>query len=131
MPTIEQAQAYNFARKNELWEELTPTQALVLLQDAEDYIRGAYDLRVSLTLEEGRILDNAICRLAATFQSTPPQVANNAALKRESKEGAGFKKETEYFAATGDPYPYITALMRALVKAPSSTGGIRISRMAR
>lgn len=119
MATIEQATIYNTVRKNEQWDMLTPNAAQALLTDAEDYIRNAYSIRSYLTADEGRILDSAIYRLAATFQTIPPQVANTAALKSEKKEGAGFKKEVEYFAASGDPYPYITALVSRLQDRPA------------
>jgi hypothetical protein len=130
MPTIEQAQVYNAARKNDDWLDLTPTSANALLVDAEDYIRGAYSIRADLDIDEYRMLDAAICRLAAVFQKSPPQVTPSQSLKKDIKEGAGFKKEQEFFEGSGDPYPYITAVLRPLL-AQASTGSFVLARLVR
>jgi hypothetical protein len=116
MPTIEQALAYNAARKNEAWLDLTNAAANALLQDAEDYIRGAYPIRSDLSIDDYRMFDGIVCRLASIFQTNPPQVVNRPALKVDIKEGAGFKKEQEFFEVGSDPYPYITAVIRPFLQ---------------
>ena len=125
MATLEQANTYNSVRGNDDWSELVdeaPQQAVALLQDAEDYIRSTYPVRPALTAEEQRIFDGIVCRLAAVFQANPPQIASSAAVKSEKKEGAGFKKETEYFEAGADPYPYVTAVIRPFLQVASGKG---------
>lgn len=112
MATLEQANIYNALRQNEQWSELDESLARALLQDAEDYIRSVYDIRPNLTMEEQRIFDGLVCRLASIFVTRPPQVDAVPTIKRESKEGAGFKRETEYNPTGSDPYPYITAALR-------------------
>lgn len=121
MATLEQSNTYNEVRGNEEWSELPAAQARALLQDAEDYIRGAYSIRSNLTEDEQRTFDGIVCRLAAIFQNKPPQVDATASIKKESKEGAGFKKEVEYNAASSDPYPYVTAALRSLLQAPKTS----------
>lgn len=130
MPTIEQAQVYNAARKNDDWLDLTPAAANALLTDAEAYIRS-YPLRSELTLQEHVLLDQLICRLAAEFQKSPPQVSTRPVLKKDIKEGAGFKKEQEFYESVGDPYPYISVVIRPLLVRQSTAGGVRFSRMVR
>lgn len=122
MATLEQATAYNELRGYEDWSELPDAQAAALLQDAEDYIRTAYRVRSDLTAGEHRVFDNIVCRLAAMFQTKPPQVAATPAIKKESKEGAGFKKEVEYVAVGSDPYPYITAVIGSFLRPETPTG---------
>lgn len=131
MATLEQAQTYNTLRGNELWEELDDPVAAALLQDAEDYIRGAYPVRANLTNEEQRTFDGIVCRLASVFQVTPPAAAASPAIKKESKEGVGFKKEVEYVAAGSDPYPYVTAILRGLLATASVSSGFAIGRLIR
>lgn len=130
MPTIEQALAYNTARNNEDWLDLIPREATALLTDAEAYIRS-YPLRRNLTIDEYVLLDQLICRLAAEFQKNPPLTAARPALKKDIKEGAGFKKEQEFFESNSDPYPYISAVIQPLLVKPASGGGVRFSRMVR
>jgi hypothetical protein len=122
MATLEQANSYNAVRGNENWSDLDTPVAVALLQDAEDYIRAVYPVRSDLTIDEQRIFDGIVCRLAAIFQSKPPQVDAVASIKKESKEGAGFKKEVEYNAASDDPYPYITAVIRPFLQSASRSG---------
>jgi hypothetical protein len=131
MATIEQAQIYNAVRQNIEWENLTPTQARTLLTDAEDYIRSVYKIRPNLTAEEGRMFDQLVCRLAATFQTNPPHAAPAPAIKSKSSGLGSMKSEVEYFEASSDPYPRITALVRPFLVREPSTGGVRISRMSR
>jgi hypothetical protein len=116
MATLEQSNTYNEVRGNEAWSELSAAQARALLSDAEDYIRGTYPVRASLTEDEQRMFDGLVCRLASIFQNDAPAL-NSAApsIKKEVKEGAGFKKEVEYEARPSDPYPYITAAIRNLL----------------
>ena len=123
MATLVQATIYNTARQNAAWEELTPTQAQTLLTDAEDYIRTAYHpIRADLTVEEGRMFDQLVYRLAATLQKEQLGASAAQAIKSESKEGAGFKKETEYFQGSADPYPFITAMIGAFQATPTTYG---------
>lgn len=130
MPTNEQAQIYNAARNNEDWLDLTPSQARALLQDAENYIRS-YPLRSNLNIDEHTLLEGLICRLASEFQKAPPQVTVAPLVKKEKSEMKGMISEVEYFAPGSDPYPYITTLLRPLLKRSSSSGGVRFSRMTR
>ncbi len=121
MATLEQANAYNTIRGNDAWSKLASPAATALLIDAEDYIR-AYGIRANLTDDEQRMFDNIVCRLAAIMQTKPPQVAAAPTIKKESKEGAGFKKEVEYVAAASDPYPYITAVIRPFLQGVTGSG---------
>jgi hypothetical protein len=129
MATLEQSNTYNEVRGNEGWSELSAAQARALLQDAEDYIRGAYPIRSDLTENEQRTFDGIVCRLAAIFQNKAPQVDATPSIKKESKEGAGFKKEVEYNAAPSDPYPYVTAAVRLLLV--TRTGSLIMGRLVR
>ncbi len=125
MATIEQANAYFEVRENEDWAELEPALKTALLQDAQDYILSAYSIRQVLNAYEERLLDVATYRLAALFAIAPPKVASAPSIKKESKEGANIgKKEVEYFEASVDPYPYITALVRPLLASASTGQGI-------
>ena len=131
MATLQQATAYNTARGNTAWATLDSTRATALLEDAEAYILGTYAIRTNLTVEEKARFDNIVCRLAATFQASPPQTADAATVKRTVLEGEGVgKKETEYFQAGSDPYPYVTAVLRAFIVQPSS-GGVSIAKLVR
>lgn len=130
MATLEQSNTYNEVRGNEDWSELSAAQARALLQDAEDYIRGVYPIRFNLTEDEQRTFDGVVCRLASIFQKKPPQVDAVPAIKKEAKEGAGFKKETEYTVVTGDPYPYVTAVLKPLYRT-LATNGFSIGRLVR
>lgn len=132
MATVQQANTYNLVRGNEDWADLqqdTP-RAIALLEDAEAYIRGTYSLRSTFTPSEQAMFDGVVCRLAAIFQTNPPQGAALASIKSEKKEGAGFKKEVEYNAAPADPYPYITAVLRSLL-APTTVGSAVMARLVR
>ncbi len=132
MATLEQAAAYNELRGYEDWSELPASQARALLQDAEDYIRTVYKpIRPDLNVDEQRMFDNIVCRLAAIFQTKPPQVAAEPAIKKESKEGVGFKKEVEYVAADSDPYPYITAVIPLFRLSVTTGNGFVIGRLVR
>lgn len=131
MATLEQARSYNTLRGNELWKGLDNAVAAALLKDAEDYIRGAYPIRAILSDSEQRTFDGIVCRLASVFQVTPPAVAASPAIKKESKEGVGFKKEVEYVAAGSDPYPYVTAILRGLLATASASSGFTIARLVR
>ncbi|MBD8699281.1 hypothetical protein IFT54_05555 [Sphingomonas sp. CFBP 13714] len=131
MATLEQATTYNEIRGNEAWADLDAPQAAALLIDAEDYIRSAYPIRSSLDADEQRVFDGLVCRLAAIFQKQPPAVAGAQAIKKESKEGAGFKKETEYVAAPSDPYPYLTAVIRPFLRTATTSAGFAIGRLIR
>lgn len=131
MATLEQSNTYNEVRENEDWSELSAAQARALLQDAEDYIRGRFPIRSGLSENDQRIFDGLVCRLAAIFQKHPPQGAAQATIKKESKEGAGFKKEVEYNPTGADPYPYITAVIGPFLCTPSNTGGFAIARLVR
>lgn len=119
MATLEQANTYQAIRENDDWAELAPALATALLQDAEDYIRGTYPVRPDLTLDEQQRFDAIVCRLAGIFQTKPPQDTAAPAIKKEAKEGAGFKKEVEYAETGSDPYPYITAVIRPLLRTAS------------
>lgn len=131
MATLEYANTYNEIRGNEDWADLDPAPARALLTDAEDYIRSAYPIRTVLDADEQRVFDGLVCRLAAIFQKHPPAVAGTQAIKKESKEGVGFKKETEYVAASSDPYPYLTAVIRPFLQTASSASGFAIGRLIR
>lgn len=120
MATVTFANSYNNARGNTAWSTLDTQEAQALLQDAEDYIRSVYNVRTTLTTDEQRIFDGLVCRLAAIFQTNPPAVAAPQTVKMEKKEGAGFKKETEYFQSDTDPYPYITATIRPFLIAATA-----------
>lgn len=129
MATLEFANAYHAARQNTTWDDLDAVTARALLQDAEDYIRSVYSVRTTLTTEEQRIFDGIVSRLAAQFQTKPAPVDAKPAIKKESKEGAGFKKETEYTEVSGDPYPYVTAALRPFLIV--ATSGVVMGRLVR
>lgn len=122
MATLTQANTYNAIRRNADWDELDTDEAEALLQDAEDYIRSVYAVRTDLAVEEQRIFDGIVCRLAAIFQKNPPPVDAAPAIKKESKEGAGFKKSVEYADGSSDPYPYITAVIRPFLQTKYGSG---------
>lgn len=128
MPTIEQANTYHAARRNLAWASLDPVLAVALLIDAEDYIRATYPVRTDLTDDEQRMFDSLVCRLADVFRTTPPEVATGDKIKKESKELAGMKKETEFEARSSDPYPYITVMVRAFLRTAPS---VHFGRMTR
>jgi len=131
MATLEQATTYNTARQNEEWSELEPEQARALLQDAEDYIRTVYPIRSNLDVDEQRIFDSVVCRLASLFQFKPPAVADSPAIKKESKEGVGFKKSVEYADGGTDPYPYVTAVLRPFLRTANPSVAFQIARLVR
>jgi len=122
MATVTFANAYQSARGNTAWSSLDNTEASALLQDAEDYIRSVYKVRTTLSVDEQRIFDGLVCRLAGTFQIAPPSVGAPQMLKTEKKELAGMKKELEYFQGSSDPYPYITAAIRPFLVATTAPG---------
>lgn len=129
MPTVEQFKAYHNARQNLALAALPDSQIIALLEDAEDYIRATYPVRDDLTPDEQRMFDSLICRLAGAFVSSPPEVATGDKIKKESKELAGMKKETEYEARSSDPYPYITVMVGAFLRStPSVTMGKLVRR---
>lgn len=128
MPTIEQANTYHAARQNTAWAGLADPLKAALLVDAEDYILATYPVRTDLPPDEMEKFDSLICRLAGVFLTTPPEVATGDKIKKESKELAGMKKETEFEARSSDPYPYITVMVRAFLRmAPS----VHFGRMTR
>lgn len=120
MATLNQANLYHAVRDNTAWGNLDPSKAEALLQDAGDYIRSRYSVRAVLTTDEQRLLDQAVYRLAGIFQTNPPAGAAMPSIKSEKKELAGMKKEVEYNPADPDPYPYITAIVRSLLRADTS-----------
>lgn len=128
MPTLEQANTYHAARQNLAWASLDPVLAVTLLTDAEDYIRATYPVRTDLTDDEQRMFDSLVCRLADAFRTSPPEVAATEKIKKESKELAGMKKETEFEARSSDPYPYITVMVRSFLR---STPGITMGKLVR
>ncbi len=133
MATIEQARSYHVARgTGEEWENLDTVTAKALLSDAEDYVRS-FPIRSDLTVDEQRILDGLVCRLALIFHTNPPQFAAAATIKKQVKEGAGIGKlEVEYNAPSSDQYPYVTTLInRLLVKRSSELGGMSFARLVR
>lgn len=132
MATLAQANAYNTARGNTRWSELDAEPATALLQDAEDYIRSAYaPIRDDLTIDEERIFDGLVCRLASVFQINPPQVASAPAVKKQTSELKGMKKEVEYEAAASDPYPYVTAVIGRFVAKPAAVPPVTMGRLRR
>lgn len=131
MATLEQANTYNEVRGNELWSDLEPAQVRALLADAEDYIRSVYPIRSDLDATEQRIFDGVVCRLAGIFQTKPPAVAGTPAIKKESKEAAGFKKSVEYADTPADPYPYVTAVLRPYLRTASGSASFQIARLVR
>ena len=129
MPTVQQSRTYHAARKNLAWAALDDIQVAALLADAEDYIRATYPLRNDLTPDEQRMLDSLICRLAGVFLDNPPEVTSGDKIKKESKELAGMKKETEFEARSSDPYTYITLMVQSFLRTtPSVTMGKLVRR---
>ncbi len=116
MATLEQSNTFNSVRGNDKWEDLEAAEARALLIDAEDYIRNRWSIRTDLTEDEQRRFDNIVCRLAAIFQVDPPKGASSQTVKKEVKEGAGFKKEVEYNPADVEAYPYIATVIRPFVR---------------
>lgn len=132
MATLTQANTYHTARGNTDWTALATANAAkanALLADAEQHIRGKYNLRSVLSANEQALLDDLVCRLAQLFIANPPEASTTASIKSEKKEGAGFKKEVEYNATSGDPYPYITTAIRPLLVASSTSGGVGFAKL--
>lgn len=128
MPTLEQANNYHAMRQNAAWAGLADPLKAALLVDAEDYILATYPVRTDLTADEKTRFDSLVCRLAGVFLTTPPEVAAGDKIKKESKELAGMKKETEFEARSSDPYPYITVMVRAFLRTAPSVHFARMTR---
>ena len=93
-----QADAYAAERNYTDWTAKgTPEKTAALLR-ASDYITARYPLRVTLTDAEQARLDAAQFLIARDLllNSKPLSIREEARVLKESKEGAGFKKETEY-----------------------------------
>ena len=117
-----QADAYAAERNYTDWTAKgTPEKTAALLR-ASDYITARYPLRVTLTDAEQARLDAAQFLIARDLllNSKPLSIREEARVLKESKEGAGFKKETEYADEAVDPYPGATALLAPLAPKASS-----------
>jgi len=113
---ITTADAFNALRGYSDWTG-SPTLKAAALVRAQDYIDATYRLRLDLTADEQRTVDSAICLLARDLLNSPLAIRATAAVAKESKEGAGFKKAVEYADAPADPYPFITILLAPLLVA--------------
>jgi hypothetical protein len=111
---ITQANAYNTLRGYTDWIGSDAVKMAALVR-AQDYITANYTIRDNLTATEQTRLDGAIYLLARDMLTSNTQTLRaTAAVIKESKEGAGFKKAVEYADAPTDLYPYITILVAPL-----------------
>ncbi|MGZ0071717.1 hypothetical protein ACT9ST_08425 [Sphingobium limneticum] len=122
--TLDQVDTYHAERGNTDWaaiEEVPKRNALLL--KALDYVEGNYAPLVADAEETPRYL-MAVALLALRISQQPTTDLSAPVVKSEKKEGAGFKKEVEYFEPVAvDPFPGVTKLIEPLKKvAPASYG---------
>lgn len=111
---VTQADAFNNARGYSDWTG-TPAAKSAALIRAMDYISANYNMRPLLSVAEQSRLDTATYFLARDMLNNPSgSIRAQAAIVKESKEGAGFKKSTEYADAPIDPYPAVSVLLNTL-----------------
>lgn len=110
--TLDQVDAFHTDRGNAEWAEI-PDRAAALLK-AFDYVEEAYAPLVDGAGETPRYL-LAVATLALRINQKPQDGVAAPVVKSENKEGAGFKREVEYFEpVSADPFPGVTKLFEPL-----------------
>lgn len=121
-----EADEFNEVRGFTDWAAMTVAQKAQAMAFANDYIQQTYRIKAELSDEDENRLSAARYLLARELYRAPESLRAAVAVKKESKEGAGFKKETEFFeASSSDPFPRITSLLAPIV-VTASTGGFVI-----
>lgn len=117
--TLEQVNTFHADRGNAQWAALTDKRPAAMLK-ALDYIEATYAPLIADADTKPRYLI-AFATLALDLALNPQPTIAKAAVKKEAKEGAGFKKEVEYFQATElDPFPHVSSLFASLMVSRSS-----------
>lgn len=111
--TLDQVNTYHTDRDNDGWAALAGRRT-GLLRKAIDYV-AVYFAPLRAEAEEDPRYLWCVAELALTFATNPPASVVAATVKREAKEGAGFKKEVEYFEPIpSDAYPVAAAIIAPL-----------------
>lgn len=117
------ADEFNEVRGFTDWAAMSVAQKGQAFAYADDYILQVYSIKAVLTEEESNRLCVARFLLARELYRSPENLHSAAIVKKEAKEGAGFKKETEFFEPGSiDPFPRITSLLAPLAPATTQSG---------
>lgn len=126
--TLTDIDTFHDDRGNAAWADLDDRNAALL--KALDYEEMAYAPLKAGAKDEPRYLI-ALATLALQLAQNPQSGVAAPLVKKEAKEGAGFKKEVEYFEATeADPFPNVTALYAPL-KVGVTVPSVSFGRMVR
>lgn len=132
--TLEQIDTFHADRGNAEWAALDAEgenkNRTAALLNALDYIEATYAPLVAEYEAQTRYLI-ALAILALRLAQNPETGVASPVVKSEKKEGAGFKKEVEYFEpASSDPFPGVTALIAPL-QAGNSSASVTFGKMVR
>lgn len=112
--TLEQVNTFHADRGNSEWAALGSARSAAMLK-AADYVEATYAPLIADAELAPRYV-TAFATLALDLALNPQGGLANAKVKKEAKEGAGFKKEVEYFENPEfDPFPHVSALFAPLI----------------
>jgi len=110
--TLAQVDTFHEERCNVEWAAVADRNAALL--NALDYVEQAYAPLKAGAEDQPRYLI-AVATLALRMAQNPQVGISTPVVKKEAKEGVGFKKEVEYFEpVSADPFPGVTALIAPL-----------------
>jgi hypothetical protein len=113
--TLDQVDTFHAERGNDAWAALADKRAAALL-NALDYVEQTYAPLIDDAEDHPRY-KIAVSILALRLTENPQSGVSAPVVKKEAKEGAGFKKETEFFEPVStDPFPGVTRLFQGLTK---------------
>ena len=126
--TLQQIDTFHADRGNDAWADLDDREAALL--KALDYEEANYAPLKAEATESPRYLI-AIATLALQLAQNPQNGVAGPVVKKEAKEGAGFKKEVEYFeGSSSDPFPGVTQLYAPL-RAGQAVPSVSFGRLVR